>query len=269
MENIYKKESIIEKLNDKNMVYCLPFFPGIHDTDLDPEQLKYYEFQQAENKIYFLAKYGDNIDLENEIEIDFDKYCEDIGKIFVSILSENLPPWIESITYSHISTSSNYSQGDLYANIIFTSDLFEKILSFLKENFEYCEQRVQEHYHTYWDKYSYNDMEHFETWIEFFENPWLGDEPQYYLTNSEHYSLIMGVTRLWYELNFDKQGSNSVENCMLCLLLENIGISEYLYFKPSKRIDEEERETIREENKKIIEENYSDYEYYKKRFSNS
>lgn len=267
--SIYNKESIIEKLNDKNMVYCLPFFPGIHYTDLDPYELKYYELDMPKNKVYFLAKYGDNIDFENELEIDFDQYCEDIGKLFVSFLSETLPPWIKSITYSHISTSSNYSQGDLYANIIFTSDLFEKILSFLKENFDYCEKRVQELYHTYWDKYSHNDMEHFGEWIKFFENPWLGNEPHYYITNCENCSLIIGVTRLWYELNFNKRESSTVDNCLICSVLENIGISKYLVFKPADWIDEEKRESIREENKKLNEENYSDYEHYKKRFSNS
>ena len=244
------REKIIDILNDK--VYKVPFFPGQSGTAFDPDDMKYNELSWPENKTYYIAQYGDDLDIDREIEIDYDKLDKTIGERFISILTEDgLPPWIEKMTYSHISMSCNYSAGDLYANIKFTKDVFEKILSFLANNFYHCEQRIKELYHS-----SYNDKpDNIVTWIEFFGNPYYVKSYCESVSNEDLFTMIMGATQMWYELNFDCTGYNTITDKLVCWTLEDLYVSEFLYYKPDNRLNDEIRQQLKDKNRKMIEDN--------------
>ena len=162
---------IVNILNENDILTKIPFFPGMSGTCFDPNEALYNELSYPENKIYYLAKYGESVDFDNEIEIDFDKYEENIGNKYVSIMVENgIPPWIQSITYSHISVACNSSLGDLYVKIKYSEGMFKKILKFLKENKEFCEKRLYEIFQ-YLSYYDNTELKNIEYWFKFFKNP--------------------------------------------------------------------------------------------------
>ena len=268
-----KKENIVSILNNNNMVTKIPFFPGMSGTCFDPNEALYNELSYPENKVFYLAKYGDDVDLENEIEIDFDRYEKTIGERFISLLTENsIPSWIEKMVYSHISISCNYSNGDLYVNIIYSEDMFEKIIDFLTNNKEYCEKRIyeifQENYENYFDNPNMKDIEY---WFDFFKNPSYNKTSCESVSNSEFYLILSTLIQLWYEINFDKNNSvlgyGEFPGNVVCWTLEDLYTGEFLYYEKKKWISEDDRKELLEKNKKLIAENYSDYKRYKESFN--
>lgn len=231
----------------------VPFFPGFYNTGYDPsEQLYDYTHHNEEEKIYLLVWYGKDVDFETEFEIDYDKYQKDIGEKIISILKDELPPWIENITYSHIESPKyyNYSTDKLYADFEFTDDIDEKILKFIKENYDYCKKRIEERWTSRigWTSFISNNI---EKWIESFEND---------TADEDYCTYVEDITRYWYELNHDKRGCESVEIHIMMNVLEDIYISEYIIYDRQKWINYEKREELIKENEKLIAEYQDEYD---------
>lgn len=202
-------------MEQKTIKIALPFFCGFYESPLFNSDTLYYEFHDEENLEYYRDCFGDETLTEDDLDIDFNQYKEDVSKAFVDAFynSDDCPDFVEYMEFAELVSPKyyNYSTDKVYANVTLSDDWREKALAFMEKNKVWLTKRISAEW-TSRDGYISLMPNTYEQWYKEFETNPLPDEC--FISTIIEY--IMEVT------------NKNVRECLLDDTLSDVYISQYI-----------------------------------------
>lgn len=201
----------------------LPFFPGFYESFLYNSDMVWYEFNDKGNLAHYRDYFGDNTLTEDDLDIDFDQYTDDVSKSFVRMFycCDECPDFIEDMKFNELVSPKyyNYSTDRLYVDIKLTDDWKKKVFAFMDENEEWLSKRIASDWTSYDGFCSFMSNELCQ-WREEFEKP----EPD------ERYIEYI-IRYMMYKQN------KNISDELSCDVLGEICISSYVINTKEKQVE--------------------------------
>ena len=201
----------------------LPFFPGFYESFLYNSDMVWYEFNDKGNLAQYRDYFGDNTLTEDDLDIDFDQYTDDVSKSFVRMFycCDECPDFIEDMKFNELVSPKyyNYSTDRLYVDIKLTDDWKKKVFAFMDENEEWLSKRIASDWTSYDGFCSFMSNELCQ-WREEFEKP----EPD------ERYIEYI-IRYMMYKQN------KNISDELSCDVLGEICISSYVINTKEKQVE--------------------------------
>lgn len=140
----------MEKVKDVE----LPFFYGFYNS---PFEINDYDFID-ELDYYQRELQMDNVTID-DLDVDEESYEKVIMNCFVERFKDYLPSWVVSIDEYELESPRqyNFSTDKIYATITLADDWREQIANFVKEHFNWLEERIRK---------DWTSRSGFHSWIE-------------------------------------------------------------------------------------------------------
>lgn len=132
----------------------LPFFYGFYNS---PFEIGDYEFE-SELDYYQRELHMDDVTID-DLAVDEESYEKVIMNCFVERFKDYLPSWVVSIDEYELESPRqyNFSTDKIYATITLADDWREQIANFVKEHFNWLEERIRK---------DWTSRSGFHSWIE-------------------------------------------------------------------------------------------------------
>lgn len=225
----------------------VPFFPFMNGLLINFPDMLYRYLQEDSNKLYLIAKHGKDIDFD-EFEVN-DKVYDDFAYHFIDALKWNgIPSWLENIEFQSLMFDSYNTV--LKGNFKFTDDYENKLLVFKKENKEYIQERINSDWQTIYHGTFSDNFHNVDLWLD---------------KNDEYYwTMIQLLNQYWFEVTIGykenpKGNYEYLQGKFSTMTMEDFYLDNYIDYKRSKYISDEEREDLIKQNQKLIDDNYSEY----------
>lgn len=195
----------------------LPFFYGFYNS---PFEIGNYELE-SELNYYQRELHMDNVTID-DLDVDEESYEKVIMNCFVERFKDYLPSWVVSIDEYELESPRqyNFSTDKIYATITLADDWREQIANFVKEHFNWLEERIRK---------DWTSRSGFHSWIE---NRIGNFVEKLYEPEPRYISIIIG-----YDIEL-KNPSSDMYECMTDETLEEFGcnhcIGEFIHVNNKK-----------------------------------
>lgn len=146
----------------------LPFFDGFYESVYYNSDTIYNEFYEYEDD--YKASYGDDI-TDEDIDIRYDEYCEDVCKAFTEVSDRFAPKFIEKLEFTEMTSPRyyNFETDKIYANATLSEDWREQVLDFMKTNKDWLSKRIEKDWTSCDGFMSFMDNS-YQDWLTRFED---------------------------------------------------------------------------------------------------
>ena len=126
----------------------LPFFAGFYESPIYNSGTLYYEFHDVDNMEYYRGIFEDEDITEDDLDIDFNTFKEDVSKSFCDVFytCNACPSFIENVEFDELISPMyyNFETDKVYANVTFEEDWRDKIKDFMKENKTWLVKKIHD-----------------------------------------------------------------------------------------------------------------------------
>lgn len=205
----------------------LPFFAGFYESPIYNCDTLYYEFLEEDNMEYYRSIFEDENITSEDLDIDFDAFKKAVSKQFCDVFynADACPSFINSIEFEGVKSPTyyNFETDRVYANITFDDDWRDRIKDFMTKNKTWLKDRI---------KHDWSDRDGFWSFLSNDYDDWFNE------FNEENVDERMISVMLQYIM---EDNDKNIYDDLLCSLLENIYISEYIVttdeYKEKKKLE--------------------------------
>lgn len=121
----------------------VPLFPGYYESWLYSPDDDYYTVEEEIR--YYQEEHGKKL-TQNDFELDFNRYCEDMNEAFVEAFMDVAPDFVLSAKYTNMVSPSyyNYSTDRIYADVKFAPNWQREMKKFIAENEEWLAKKIHD-----------------------------------------------------------------------------------------------------------------------------
>lgn len=204
----------------------LPFFAGFYESPIYNCDTLYYEFLEEDNMEYYRSIFEDENITSEDLDIDFDAFKKAVSKQFCDVFydADACPSFINGIEFEGVKSPTyyNFETDRVYANITFDDDWRGRIKDFMTKNKTWLKDRIN---------HDWSDRDGFWSFLSNDYDDWFNE------FNEENVDERMISVMLQYIM---EDSDENIYDDLLCSLLENIYISEYIVttdeYKEKKKV---------------------------------
>lgn len=192
----------------------LPFFAGFYESPIYNCDTLYYEFLEEDNMEYYRSIFEDENITSEDLDIDFDAFKKAVSEQFCDVFynADACPSFINGIEFEGVKSPTyyNFETDRVYANITFDDDWRDRIKDFMTKNKTWLKDRIN---------HDWSDRDGFWSFLSNDYDDWFNE------FNEENVDERMISVMLQYIM---EDNDENIYDDLLCSLLENIYISEYI-----------------------------------------
>lgn len=204
----------------------LPFFAGFYESPIYNCDTLYYEFLEEDNMEYYRSIFEDENITSEDLDIDFDAFKKAVSEQFCDVFynADACPSFINGIEFEGVKSPTyyNFETDRVYANITFDDDWRDRIKDFMTKNKTWLKDRIN---------HDWSDRDGFWSFLSNDYDDWFNE------FNEENVDERMISVMLQYIM---EDNDENIYDDLLCSLLENIYISEYIIttdeYKEKKKV---------------------------------